>query len=113
MLFGADGLLPEWAAALFAVLGVAGTGGAAAWAWFLRQRDREKARREKDDAKVALPYKQLFADLKGQLEKANEGFQRLQDEHADCREKVARLEERSTYQEGRLRKLEGPGGSPP
>lgn len=81
---------PDWAGWLgwfAAALGAIGTAAASAWAWYVKQRDKEIA-------KVSKPYKALFEEVKRDLEKAQTGFLALQEEHASCRESLARLEER-------------------
>jgi chromosome segregation ATPase len=91
--------MPEWLGWVFAALGAAGTAVAGAWAWYTKQRDKEEGR-------VGRPYKQLFGELREQLQKANDGFQKLQDEHAECRENLARCQERDALNGRRLTQLE-------
>lgn len=104
------GLLPDWLTAVFAVAGAVATGAAAVWAWLVKERsrlDREQAaKRSAEEKRFGVPFAQLVQKMEAQLEKANQGFDRLQTEHADVQVKLARCEERDAYNGRRLTQLE-------
>ncbi len=68
--------------------------------WLLRQK------KQHEDA-AGMSYKVLFADLKKDLQTVNTGFKKLQEDHAACQVKLARLEERVSYLEQENDTLKG------
>lgn len=87
-------MLPDWLTVALTVLNALGLMAAGVYGWWAKTRDREAAR-------VSKPYKELFKELQAKLEKAQEGFALLQEEHIVCREQLARLEERIAVLEKR------------
>lgn len=107
---GSDRILPEWVVVTFAIAGNVLAGAAAVIMWVIRQRDKERAKREKarekEDKRYGISYPQAMAELNRQLQTVTEGFNRLQTEHVECRENLARQETRAAIQEDRVLQME-------